>query len=116
MQRLPIYYLLLDSAFQESPIESLGKKYGSVEIMSDHCYKFYSIRGMIKRQDYQLELLNEYVITKSARERGLQNVIPLLHSVKGDDHFGLVLPRYSMTLEYYLTHYRRAEKLPLIME
>ena len=69
---------------------------------------------MLYRQEYQLELLNGYLVTKNANEHGLKKIMQLEQIASGDDHLCLVYSQYEMTLsEYRSTHYD-PRALPMI--
>ena len=75
-------------------------------IIGDHYYRFFGITTMIKRQENQLALLNEFSICDLARRLNLKNIIPMIGSVKGSDHVGFKYPKYKMSLREYLINHR----------
>ena len=67
-------------------------------------------------QEDQLELLNEYSITRIAKEKNLPNIIHLKSSIQGDDYIGLVFKRLKIDFRTFLRNYRDSYLLPKILE
>jgi hypothetical protein len=73
------------------------------------CFKLYSLESFISNQRTQLDIYNEYVISRRAAEKQLENIIHLWGVHRGTDHVGLSFPAYQISFRSYLRKHRQPE-------
>lgn len=87
---------------QDSPFTDPVAEDRTVLLQDNYCFKLYSLASFISNQRVQLDLYNEYAITRRAKEKELPNVIQLEGVFTGADHIALCFKEYQMSLRTYL--------------
>ncbi|KEJ82672.1 hypothetical protein OXYTRIMIC_736 [Oxytricha trifallax] len=113
---IPVFHNLRYMAQYPSPIKQMGTHFYGKLIFKQTYYRIQSELRILDEPHLQINLSNDYAISKKAKDLGFQNVVGLEHLLKGEHHLGLAYQVFLYSYYDYLCfnfHSRKSKQLCL---